>query len=628
MRASFSLVIFAATAIYASANALASNSFQDRWQERALDRAAIWGLTEQEALSRTRTLMSKGLSSSQRSGIPVIKVGTDNNCDFFAFGAEQLQRAIDAAFADGTGLTEIHVEAGGNYNGFSYVINGGVENQSVVIIGGYPNCLDSSEPADGMVTVIDGLGMVNTVVNVEAGDNSLIEFHNIAITGGSGGAGGGLAIADENAVRAFNLSVHDNSGSFGGGIYVSGENTFLELHNGSDVFDNIAEFSGGGIFCDDARITLDSLTALTNNEAGINGGGFFLNNCRLNSFSSLPGGIFSNRAAIDGGGGFVSAGGFFNMIGGTAAQIGDASSPASLDNNRAGANGGGLEIRGAGSRARIRDGRVVFNTADADSSGKGRGGGIHMTSATELEIARTLPGDQCHTVDRCSLLSGNRAQIGGAVSADFDALVDIRHTYIENNTALTESSAIDMNAGDFSPGTLHLQGNVIADNESVGSFTINLKSNNLATFAYNTMARNLGTATDRVIAFDDRVDLQAHGNIWFETVGQIFTPNWSPTATATMDCSLAFETASLPPGATRVISQDPFLADPENGDFHLSDESPAIDFCDNTVFDPDADIDGMPRGGDAPTVPDLHGPFDLGADEHALQVVFASGFEA
>ncbi len=76
----------------------------------------------------------------------------------------------------------------------------------------------------------------------------------------------------------------------------------------------------------------------------------------------------------------------------------------------------------------------------------------------------------------------------------------------------------------------------------------------------------------------------------------------------------------LPPPA------DIQVGDAENGDYHLTADSPAIDFCGQMV-EGDFDKDGNPRGFDDIKV-DQFGTYDLGAYEYiGSDIIFKDGFE-
>ncbi len=75
-----------------------------------------------------------------------------------------------------------------------------------------------------------------------------------------------------------------------------------------------------------------------------------------------------------------------------------------------------------------------------------------------------------------------------------------------------------------------------------------------------------------------------------------------------------------------IVIDDPMFLDPAGNDYHLSELSPAIDFCDNLASG-GTDIDYQFRGVDSLTHTDLFGTFDLGADEHDV-IIFVDGFES
>ncbi len=56
-------------------------------------------------------------------------------------------------------------------------------------------------------------------------------------------------------------------------------------------------------------------------------------------------------------------------------------------------------------------------------------------------------------------------------------------------------------------------------------------------------------------------------------------------------------------------------------------DSPALDSCDDFVYSPtQPDYDLDPRGFDFTSIPNVHGPYDRGADE--VRPLFADGFES
>jgi hypothetical protein len=78
--------------------------------------------------------------------------------------------------------------------------------------------------------------------------------------------------------------------------------------------------------------------------------------------------------------------------------------------------------------------------------------------------------------------------------------------------------------------------------------------------------------------------------------------------------------------AVALSSDVRFLSSGSSGSFTLQASSPAIDFCDGRPSSPSADAFGNPRPRDLTTVTDLHGSYDLGADEFS-DLVFGDGYE-
>jgi len=89
----------------------------------------------------------------------------------------------------------------------------------------------------------------------------------------------------------------------------------------------------------------------------------------------------------------------------------------------------------------------------------------------------------------------------------------------------------------------------------------------------------------------------------------------------------------MTPGGTRIGPVTPaadLVVDPTGSDLHLRQGSPAVDYCDDSVFAPSTlDFDGQTRGFDHPGVSENFGLYDLGADERyqSADPIFADAFE-
>jgi hypothetical protein len=68
---------------------------------------------------------------------------------------------------------------------------------------------------------------------------------------------------------------------------------------------------------------------------------------------------------------------------------------------------------------------------------------------------------------------------------------------------------------------------------------------------------------------------------------------------------------------------------PSNDDFRIKPSSPAVDYCYDIASDWYSDMDWEEHGFDDPNKANLHGTYDLGADEYIIDndIIFKHGFE-
>ncbi len=615
----------------------------DEWRRVAEIRAAQEGRPVAEVLAEVRDIYGAALAHlppATRGGTPVIRVGNDiGGCDFLATaGNNGLQQAMDAAAVDanGPGLTEIRVANSGDYAGRRYFLNdaaGG--DQSVMIVGGYSFC-DSAAPS-GNTTLNRGGASGPVILIDQTAAAQTVFLENLRVQGGAGTNGGGLEIRNNNFVVGTNLIASTNSATDGGGIHLTdtadADPTVLWLLDGSAVSSNTASGNGGGMYCsgNGAVVALDAIVSINSNSAQNGGGLFVTGGCGVDSFASFPSGVFSNTATVNGGGGYLEAGGEVTLIGGAGGfGFGDATRRTTLDSNRANGAGGGLFATGTTSTITARDSWIASNTADADADDSGSGGGVALNFGARFFMDRTLAGSACHSANRCSVLAGNSAQMGGAVAAGGNGVgVDIRQTWIEDNQADGPASAVIVNntgGNPAEPGTLFMEGNMIVNNPAsttdLGGLqgVVDVQSNTDTTIAFTTFADNLTSSSGRdLIVFND-ADVQLYSDIIWESTGEVFFANWDADTTGRVDCIVVHETGSLPPDPPSpgsIFSADPqFVAPGPAGNYRLAGTSPAVDFCDTAVYIPvESDIDGEARGFDVAGNSNFLGPYDLGADE-------------
>ena len=623
------------------------------WQQAARGSAEDWGLSEAEAIEKTRSLYNKkaGLvrsSARGAGGSNVITVGFDlGGCDFTASSSNNgLQQALDAANqgANAGVNNEIRVARSGDYSGRNYFINDSVQgDQSITIVGGYEFC-DSPEPGPGLATELDADGSLPgpAIFIFATVDQEVVTLENLRIRNGSNpsGDGGGLAINNNNFVILRNTNITTSTAGDGGGVSITGlpgGNTVLWLLDGSSLFGNTADARGGGLYCNGAdSVVFDTLTGVSLNEAN-NGGGFYVDaGCNAVSYASSPLGIFFNEAVVDGGGVYTAGmGSVFTLNGGENFLLGfgDASVAGKIRDNTAGRHGGGIfagnpSATGSNEQVNIFDGWIVGNVADANDSDSaiGSGGGIYLRDNASLTMDRRLAGDDCHNPVFCSKISENQARRGAAVrvlggDAASSELIDIRQTWITENIN-TEFPQIINISGDSDSGIeLLMEGNVIAENQVQNGGplrTIRLNDVDSATIAFTTITDNNVFPFDAAIEASGQGDLQVFSSILHEDFGSVFDATFGSGLTGEADCLLVNEDGTQPPQSTQVFVGDPGFD--EMIPYGLTLESDAIDFCDTALYMPqDSDILGNPRGVDIAGVQNILGPFDLGAVERNEQ---------
>jgi predicted outer membrane repeat protein len=247
----------------------------------------------------------------------------------------------------------------------------------------------------------------------------------------------------------------------------------------------------------------------------------------------------------------------------------DHSSPTIVQNRITGNQGGGVSCINS-------DPAIAHNTITENSTSVGGGISCYESSPS---------------VDT-NLMAGNSAEKGGAIYCYHYCSPQISGNIISGNRSQDSGGAIYLDA--FSPAAI--EGNTITGNscESDGGGLYSHNSSPIV--SNNTIIRNAS---------------QSGGGIWCHNSAPVLSHNdfWNNTPDNYRDCE---------PGEGD-ISADPMFVDPENGDFHLTSESPCIDSGSNDYVMTDEDIDGDPRIIWAMRFPVPYWPHpgyvDMGADE-------------
>lgn len=275
-------------------------------------------------------------------------------------GAAGLQAGID----DGSG--DVYVAAG-TYDPI-------VLATGAVVLGGFNNgdALGDRDPATKL-TVIDG-GNAETCVKAVSVENTvldgfILENGEATTTVGSAFSGGGFYGHTLNATNAIrNLVVRDNHATgTGGGMYLAQSNAVLE----DCVFDNnVSGSSGGGAaFANATGLTVADCTFSNNatTDASTHGGGAVTTSGTL----TFDGCVFENNNAVSGGGGIFVQSSACTVTG------------CRFENNVAGWVAGGLALWTEGPWT-VTDSEFIGNT--------GTGGGLRIEGNSTENDTATVSG--------------------------------------------------------------------------------------------------------------------------------------------------------------------------------------------------------------------------------------------
>lgn len=235
--------------------------------------------------------------------------------------------------------------------------------------------------------------------------------------------GGGIRTESTSDVTITDSTMTRNyaDGSNGGAIYLDGAGASLDIAN-SDIVDNQARTNGGGILTefDGTTITVTS-SRINDNVAGAvsnlgNGGGLYLNDADVTITDSSVNG---NGAAGNGGGIYTS--------GDTTVLI----ERSSVSNNEAGTDGFGAW---GGIRA-LADSITISNSTISGNSSTRDGGGIHVASSTIVNVFNSTVTNNTADSD------GDNDGDGGGINASDTATVNLKNSIVAGNHDNTGSGS-------------------------------------------------------------------------------------------------------------------------------------------------------------------------------------------
>ncbi len=564
----------------------------------------------------------------------VIWVGGDGSCNY---------NTIQAALNDLATGVDTRVNIANNIAGGVYFenlnLNVNIAASLLTIHGGYNTCQGSLTDNP---TLVDGSAS-GPVFNL-SGDASEqnVQISRMVLRNGTSDVSdraGGLNIADPD-MRVFisDVVISNNTGVDGGGLNVAG--AALEVSLARTLIVNNSAKNGGGMHCGDVnnvRLTNDS--GISFNQAssalpdGGRGGGvfagagcFFIHNAGDHLGVAPLSGLVGNQSSENGGGAYISDGARYFL----ARNVATPQEVPTIRDNIAEGDGGGAFIQGSGSELNMLGGVVDGNEA-------AHGGALALDDSGRAFITAQADGT-CWNRQRCNLFNNNRAGRdiedgrGGTFYLTNNATMTAVRSWVSESQA-DVASVIDVRNG----AVASFFSSVIAGNGVNGESGFNnlalgaavfegrLSFNN-ATVVDNSLqsgsamlvaAFSATLIVDRSIVMDAAVNVLDVINGAGDPVGAFFR------------CGLVHENSSLASASlvsNYFVTANPGFVDPGNGDYRILAGADAVDMC-STPSDLWPDFEGQPRGFDDPTLGNIDGAVDAGADESYLaDVIFYSGF--
>ncbi len=593
------------------------------------------------ALFNAFEAQSKSLATNKQGGF--VTIGADGACDFDS-AVNSIQVPIDA------GATEIRVASNGTYQN-----NLTIENQSVVIRGGFADCVaaDANQQLFNDLTVIDGSASAEPVIYITGSEAiQQIRLENLILTGGTSvfpKFGGGLSV-DLAAVnlQLLRVSVTENSGSAGAGIQIDagqGANSVDTQIMGREVViqNNDSSSIGGGLACvGSADITFTGMSLISNNMANLGGGVSLRHGCTVSMYSeffedslSFLTGLFNNQSLSNGGGAYLFNGSELYLFGqqmcNDSGCLGSGQISALVRGNEAGlslaheGNGGGFYMAQSGNQNLFyANGLIMF-----ENSARQNGGAGYLDLNGRVIIERQTGG--CWDQDRCNIIMANSSGVdtglGGAFYVADGGELNLSQSYLQRNRA-------DIGTAIFASGEtveIFIEGSVFNNNGDEGSDgfsdfgVISVFNGASVDIRHATIVDNNLTSSVFGVGLTVNSSLTLFNSIVHDPgSGNLFGPDNGPL---NINCLLTHEDSSF--SGTQVLVDDPQFFNRLGEDFHLNPSSPAIDMCQSIPMLRPLDIDAELRGWDDPDNNNGLGVFDAGADESYINdVIFENNFES
>ncbi len=533
-----------------------------------------------------------------------ITVGADNNCHF-----SSIQSAIDSGLSG-----EIRIASSGS----PYFEHLSMHDVSRTLKGGYADCsAAAANITDLSHPVIDGANSGIVLSISGKGTGNKVELRHLYIGNGDQGI-------DVNEAKV-NLVIDDVL------IYNNNLRGMVVFKGNADIVinDSTISYNGDtGVTCfaedNNTSISLVGDTLIEHNKASKFGGGMRIYGCNAYVYSPVV--IQKNTTGGIGGGISLERGARLWLFGGfshceNGICYGDNNQPVMIRDNTARAYqdgpysgvGGGFFATGNGTKV------FAVNTVFDDNLAV-HGGAFYVTSSVEfMALSYENQGAGCWSVEQCSRFVNNKARRGGLGYVNGGAVVRLYRSWIQghranmgvlgylvDNAEMTFNNSMLVENGDWGSDGDYIDQELFF----VDEFDLN------PDVTANLRLESVTIADNRVVEElidNHRGDVNVLSSIIVDESVDVYSE--AEGSNSHFECVLSHESDSFSAGGTVMVG-DPQFVNLGANDYRLQATSPAIDYCYEISFDVMEDMEFEAHGVDDPNHPNLHGTYDLGADEY------------
>lgn len=563
-------------------------------------------------------------------------VGTTGGCSH-----ANLQTAVDTAQANpGPDTIRVNSET---FTAEEVSIN---TDQELNIIGGHADC-SAGQPMPNSRATLDGTGgNPRSVMRIVVATGGLVRLINLNIRRGdltaSGTEGGGIYFEGNGRLGITETTIANNVAGYGAGLYLrgTGDEATVEFGAKVTVSGNTAWRSGGGVYVDQVKFSmLGADSGIFLNEAqgtgdGGFGGGLVLLSRERNAYAYIGGGlgstgsIFNNTARYGGGVAIVGDDGDGTTATKSELQVHSAAAdtPASIRNNEASVQGGGIYLRGFSAGTLNEDSvdaRALLWNAELRGNSAPDGAAIYSDGQDnyifghadvyfngEYSYLPAPPGFVCPANAFCGGILDNVAQTPDGTPTEGAVIHMVRGAFSSFGSHADVSPTrggliIEGNRGGrlIFAGTeqdVWLENALISEN-IVSLPLIDVEDDSLLRLTDVTLASNLIASGNPVFKLGNG-DLDLRRSILWQPGRTVLQCS---SCSKTFERVIANERNSLDGGnGSQVVVAEPRFVDPDNGDYRLRAGSPAVDYV-PIISGDDRDVLGLAR--------DLKLPIKLGA---------------